>query len=135
MFNIGVSLLNRISTLLTLKALPNEAALQTYMRCIFKGVFFLVLGSVLLGATIASALYVAYTQMISSGYSEISALATSFGTSLILLLISFILARKYLSQKLYVKLQPQGIVDEKLDYLRNIATESISGFMDGLRGK
>jgi len=131
MFNIGASLISSLSTILALKALPDEEALQCYMRNAFRGIFFLILGSVLLGATITAFIYIAYDQLISYGYNRTSVQIISISVALILVITSFILANKWLSGRLCVKEQSKSTIDEKIDHVKNFVSASIDGFIEG----
>ncbi len=135
MFNIGVSLLNRLSTLYALKSLPDEAALQAYMRNTYKGIFFLILGAVLLGVSISLALYLAYNQLLDNGYSRIDTLAITIATELALVFLCFILANKYLSSKLCKRSQAKNQLDEKLYQIKDVAGGTITAFIEGLYSK
>ena len=132
MLNIGAPLLSRISTLLAIKVLPDEAALHVYLRNAFKGVAMLITGSVVLGAAISASLYVIYDQLITVGYSKSSVLAITLGTAFFIVAICFYAANKWLSQRFAPKLAPKNIIDEKLDYIKDIATDTVTGFVEGL---
>jgi predicted ABC-type exoprotein transport system permease subunit len=135
MFNIGVGLLNSIGTVLGLKELPDEAALQAYIRNAFRGIFFLVLGTVLLGAFITACLYISYDELIYSGYAKTNAQIIILALVLVLAVISFILADIWISKKMCINIKSKGFLDEKIDYIKHIAGDSIVGFIEGLCNK
>jgi hypothetical protein len=132
MFNIGVTLLNRISAILALKTLPDEAALRAYMKNAFKGIFFTILGSIMLGATLSVALYILYDCLVYNGLGKMVAQVIVLTIGLISTIICFAFACKFLSNKCYIKPQPANIIDEKLEYFKNIIGGSINGFIEGL---
>ncbi len=132
MLNISAFLLNRIGTMLALKALPDQAALHAYMRSMFKGIACLVVGSVLLGAAITASIYVVYDQMIAVGYERVNALFIAFGLAMILIIICFLLADKWLSERFGAARQVRSVIDQKLDHVRDVAGDTITGFIEGL---
>jgi len=131
MFNISAALLTRLSTLIALKALPDEAALHAYMRKAFKGVAFLIIGSVLLGATISAALYVVYDQMLTYGYPRTETLAITMGSAVLLVIIFYAFASKWLSER-FGERRKKNIIDEKLDFIKDITCRSFEGFIEGM---
>ena len=135
MFNIVISILNRLSTILALKALPNEAVLEAYMRNVFRAIFFLILGSILVGAIIVALLYMAYDQMVNYGYPKLNAEIITIAIAFIIMIISFVQSCRFINSKSCKKVISTNIIDEKLDYIKDIASEAITGFIEGLGTK
>lgn len=129
---LGKSLISQLSTVVAMKALPDEVALHSYLRNVFKGIALLIAGSVLLGASIAACLYVAYDQLLSYGYNETTVIAITLGIAFALVGIFFYLADKWLSRRFRSNLHSKSIIDDKLDYIRDIAGEALNGFVEGL---
>jgi low affinity Fe/Cu permease len=135
MFNIVISILNRLSTILALKALPNEAVLEAYMRNVFRAIFFLVLGSILVGAIIVALLCIVYDQMVNYGYSKLNAEIITIAIAFIIMVISFVQSCRCINNKSCKKVISTNIIDEKLDYIKDLASGTITGFIEGLKSK
>ncbi len=132
MLNLGASLLSHINTLLSLKALPDEAALQGYIRSAFKGIAVLVTGSVLLGVSISAAIYIAYEQMLSYGYNKLYVQIITVSMTLLLVAVCFVFADKWLSRRFCKKPDLINSIDNKVNYVKDITGETIRGFVEGL---
>jgi hypothetical protein len=118
--------------MLGLNELPDQAALQTYVSYVVRGLFFIVLGSVLLGLFISALLFIAYLHLVNSGYAEINVQVIILVIGLLLAIISFVIADMCINRKIKATYTPRNFIDEKFEYFKNVTIGAATGFMEGL---
>jgi hypothetical protein len=106
-------LMKRIGLWALLQALPSEAALKIYLRSVFMALCSAVIGSILLGALIATGMIVFYQTLITNGMTMWVAASATGGLGVAVLLLFVLLFFHALRQVMVVR-ENDTVVREKV---------------------
>lgn len=121
LFNVGIA--RRVGLWALIQALPDEDALQVYLRAAYKGLAGVIIGSVLTGSAIAAGIAAAYNFMLESGWTTSQALGATAGFTLLLIIACFALASRWF-------VQLAGIKDDYSITKQHPKAHSLSGFVN-----
>lgn len=134
LFNVGIA--RRVGLWALIQALPDEDALQTYLRAAYRGLASVIIGAVLTGSAIAAGIAAAYKFLLEDGYSEATALAATAGFTLALIIVCFAMANRWFLQLTNIKDDFAVTKTSKSYSISNIVTNAMhdvaDGFVEGL---
>lgn len=133
LFNVGIA--RRVGLWALIQALPDEDALQEYLRAAYRGLASVIIGSVLTGSAIAAGIAAAYNFLLETGWERSEALGATAGFTLLLIIACFAMASRWFVQFGNIK-DELGKHETKAQSLSNLVNNAVSdvaeGFVEGL---
>jgi hypothetical protein len=134
LFNVGIA--RRVGLWALIQALPNEDALRNYLRAAYLGLAGVIIGSVLTGAALAVGIVAIYHLLIEAGWEESLALASTAGSTLLLILGCFAMAGHWFVQLANIKGDLSLTKNSKAFSVTGLVSDAVQnvteGFIEGL---